>query len=138
VTDGPGASRPCAWGELLSAYLDGELTAADHRRVDAHLAEHAACRDELAGVAGVREAVRGLPWVDGPAELWSDLALAMTVGSDPSRRLADPAVRLARWRWAAAAAAGLMVVAGVAGQHVDHATPTPTPSHSLATVRPSA
>ena len=55
--------------DLLSAHLDGELTAAEETVVVTHLADCERCRDELEGVAQVREVVRSLPQLDPPIPL---------------------------------------------------------------------
>lgn len=47
-------------GPLLSAYLDGELDPAHHRRVAAHLATCAICTRELADLRAGDEALAGL------------------------------------------------------------------------------
>lgn len=52
--------------ELLDAYLDDELTAAEQRSVDDLLASSAAARAELEDIRRVRSLVRGLPEVDAP------------------------------------------------------------------------
>ena len=53
-------------GELLSAHLDGELSADEAATVDAHLAECDACRAELDATRAVRATVRAAPAVDPP------------------------------------------------------------------------
>jgi Putative zinc-finger len=52
--------------ELLSAYLDGELTPAERAYVDEHLATCALCRGDLEGEREVRSALRDLPDVEPP------------------------------------------------------------------------
>jgi len=52
--------------EVLSAYLDGELTAAERIDVEAHLEDCAECRSDLEAEADVRRLVRELPAVDAP------------------------------------------------------------------------
>lgn len=52
--------------ELLSAYLDGELTAEEQAEVEAYLDRSAAAREELAGLDRARSLVRDLPAVDPP------------------------------------------------------------------------
>ena len=51
-------------GELLSAYLDGELSAAEQRRVSDHIVSCARCRGELHDLDRARIAIRSLPGVD--------------------------------------------------------------------------
>ncbi|HEV3474977.1 MAG TPA: zf-HC2 domain-containing protein [Actinomycetota bacterium] len=55
--------------ELLAGYVDGSLGSADRGRVDAHLAECARCRDEVALAAEARSAVAGLGDVAPPPGL---------------------------------------------------------------------
>jgi predicted anti-sigma-YlaC factor YlaD len=89
-------------GDLLSAYLDGEITAAVRAQIDAHLQSCGACRDEVAGLARARAAVRSLPMLDPPP-------VAAVATADPS----------ARWwsrrtvAWAAAAAMAAVLGVGV-------------------------
>ncbi len=52
--------------ELLSAYLDGEVTAAERAYVEEHLTTCARCRAEFDQERDVRAAVRSLPPVDPP------------------------------------------------------------------------
>jgi anti-sigma factor RsiW len=52
--------------DVLSAYLDDELTPVERVEVEAHLAACAECRSDLEAEAGVRRLVRELPAVDPP------------------------------------------------------------------------
>lgn len=51
-------------GELLSAYLDGELSTAEQRQVSDHVVSCAQCRGELHDLDRARIAIRLLPGVD--------------------------------------------------------------------------
>ena len=86
-------------GERLSAFLDGELPAADRAQVEVHLRECAACARELEELAAVDAFARELP-VEAPAGYFEVL---------PSRvraRVRRPA-RIPRLAvWAAAGGAG--------------------------------
>jgi len=53
-------------GDLLSALLDGELSAAEESAVRAHLETCAECRRELDYIGGARTLLRGLPAVEPP------------------------------------------------------------------------
>ena len=81
--------------ELLSAHLDGELTAEESALVTSHLDVCAECASELAAVADVREAVRGLPMLDAPIPLL------------PAAR------RPSRWIGAVASAAAAVLAVGI-------------------------
>ena len=52
--------------DMLSAYLDGELTDAERVAVDAQLEASAEWRDELAEVRAARDALLGLPEREAP------------------------------------------------------------------------
>lgn len=52
--------------ESLSAYLDGELSPAQARAVESHLAGCGSCREELEGLRSVAHTLRSLPEVDPP------------------------------------------------------------------------
>jgi hypothetical protein len=51
-------------GDLLSAYLDGEASAADRRLVDDHLKVCASCLEGLRDLSVARDAVRSLPMLE--------------------------------------------------------------------------
>lgn len=61
----------------LSAYLDGELDDGEHAALEARLAEDAVLADELASVAAVRSALRGLPEVDPPPGALEEVVAAV-------------------------------------------------------------
>ncbi|MCB2223974.1 MAG: zf-HC2 domain-containing protein [Actinobacteria bacterium] len=88
-------------GDLLSALLDGELTAAERRDVHTHLESCARCRDEYEAVRATRDAVRELPLLDLPPGLLPTPA--------PARR---PVLARA-WTWAAAGAAAAALAIGI-------------------------
>lgn len=96
----------CDDRETLIAYLYDEATADERRRVDAHLAGCAECRDELRSLHGVRRDL--LAW-DVPARdsVWKPFAAPSPV---------------AWWRqvpaWGLAAAAALVFGVGLAGGYV--------------------
>jgi hypothetical protein len=52
--------------DLLSAYLDAQATADERRRVEAHLATCAACRNELAGLRHTVTLLHALPRIPVP------------------------------------------------------------------------
>jgi len=86
-------------GEQLSAYLDGQITTAEHEFVVAHLDTCTDCRLELHELDAARTAVRSLPGLEPPEFL------------EPHRQ------RIERERWTrrrvAAAAVGIAAVATI-------------------------
>lgn len=93
--------RPPAFhlGEVVSAYLDGELPPLERRRAESHLAGCDLCRDELTDMMFVRARLRALPMLELPSELTSTAPAAA------------PIYRRARLLVGAAAAAVTMVLA---------------------------
>lgn len=91
-------------GELLSAFLDGELTPEERVSVLAHLEGCPACRTELADLQTARSMVRSLPTVDVPA--W--VMVEPERPPRPADRRHKPAT------WAAAAAAVIVLLIGIA------------------------
>ncbi|MDF1595076.1 MAG: zf-HC2 domain-containing protein [Acidimicrobiia bacterium] len=98
-------------GELLSAYLDGEVTESERNLVTSHIGDCATCQTELADLHLARSALRSLPVLDLPAGLLN--------GGDVD--VVIPLVRRPRV-WMAAAAATVAVFVGVA----TFVTPEPT------------
>jgi negative regulator of sigma E activity len=90
-------------GELLSAFLDGELSAADQAAVEGHLRECAACAREFEELAAVDAFARGLP-VPAPAGYFEELPGRVRARVRRPARVPRLAV------WAAAAAAAVMAV----------------------------
>lgn len=87
-------------GDLISALLDDELTAAERASADAHLVDCAVCRAELTRTASMRALVRDLPMLEPPFGL------------------VERAVRAHRRRRPAAALAAAAAVAAVVGMAV--------------------
>jgi anti-sigma factor RsiW len=59
--------------EAISAYLDGELSAAERAELTTHLSSCGRCTADLEGIQRVRAAVRALPVVEVPDGLFGDL-----------------------------------------------------------------
>ena len=89
--------------DILSLYLDGDLTPEERERVDLHLAGCAECRGLLAELAAVMETAAELPSVDSApsADLWAGVAAR-------TRPAANRGISLS---WMQAVAAGLVLAA---------------------------
>ncbi len=73
--------------DLLSAYLDGELDAADRARLDAHMTTCADCRATLAGLRATLAELKTLPEPDPrPQDSWALRAAIRRARSSPMRR----------------------------------------------------
>ena len=88
--------------ELMSAYVDAELTAEQAREVEQAAASDAALADELRRMRALADMVRRLPRESAPA----GLAARVLAQAAPARLVARPAWR--RWSPVAAAAAVLL------------------------------
>ncbi len=88
--------------ELISAYLDGELTAPETRRLLAHLSSCGRCIAEMEDTQRIRAAVRSLPVLDLPSGLVPEIDAEVV----PFRRN--------RGVWVGAAAAVVVVLISVA------------------------
>lgn len=91
--------------ELISAYLDGELSHAERAQLMAHLSGCGRCSAELEDVQRVRAAVRSLPVLEVPEDLFGALGIppAEVVPLHHNRGL-----------WVGAAAAVVAVVIAIA------------------------
>jgi negative regulator of sigma E activity len=112
--------------DMLSAYLDGELSEVERAAVEARLEVSASWRDELAEVRTARDALRGLPAREAPAGFW-DAVHARVVADDDDRAAAgDVVVPITaaptaaakahprrRWAWVAASAAAVAAVVAI-------------------------
>ena len=59
--------------EMLSGYLDSELTQADRQRVELHLDSCSKCRDVYEELAGLRQAVGKMSFGEISREEWSKI-----------------------------------------------------------------
>lgn len=118
------------WTDRLSEYVDDELTAGEHRALDAHLGECADCRRTLAELRGVVARAAAAPAMPPSTDLWP--GVSAQIGGAPARVAA--AAQRAPWRLSltlpqlAAAALALMVLSGGAvwvGQHGGRVTSLP-------------
>lgn len=122
--------------EQISAYVDGELSAAETRALEAHLAGCAACQQELAELRQLRALLRALPAPlaprsftlpeTGPVPIPLSVPTATSASASRQTRAAPnrkPVVaRAVQWAGGVAAAAGLAIVlgsaiAGLGGTH---------------------
>ncbi len=95
-------------GELLSAYLDGELSDSERARLEAQLADDPALRAELDGLRQTVALVRGLPPVPAPR----NFLLPQTTAARPHPATARALyARPAPWLTAAAAIASFLFIA---------------------------
>src|SRR5690606_38246851 len=97
--------------EEFSAFLDGELTPEARAAVEAHLAECSSCLRELEAFRRVDALYAGLPRVSAPEDLEKHVRALVA-----SNRVVIRPRRRPRWTPIAAAAAALVLVAGVAWQ----------------------
>ncbi|MCJ7544092.1 MAG: zf-HC2 domain-containing protein [Phycisphaerae bacterium] len=94
--------------EQLSAYLDGELSDAEARRVEAALRDDPALARELEALRATRQLVRSLPAAKAPEGF-----TAAVMDRAERLQLVAPTPRPSRWRlhWASLATAALVLVA---------------------------
>jgi hypothetical protein len=104
--------------ESLSAFIDEELTPAEHDEVVAHLEQCSACAEVVQGEREVRALVRGLPMVEPPDGFFESL-LAGGVAALEAPRLRPRGQKTKKsWRTSAigiiGAAAAWVLVIGIA------------------------
>ena len=66
-------------GELLSGYIDGELTQQDRQRVQVHCEQCRTCRDELAQIRSMRERVNSSRLSEVGEDRWRETMEDTTV-----------------------------------------------------------
>ena len=98
-------------GDALSAWLDGELPAAQQEVVRAHLDGCPGCAEELAAVDQARRWVRSLPPVEAPFGFYERMLLDR--GQNAAAMAARPSVRRRAGLAALGAAAAAATVLGV-------------------------
>jgi anti-sigma factor RsiW len=107
--------------DMLSAYLDGEVTDAERAAVEQQLEASAEWRAELADVRAARDAVRGLPVREAPSGFWDAVHARVAADDDLAEADADvvvpitaaPAHRRRRVAWIAASAAAVAAVVAI-------------------------
>jgi anti-sigma factor RsiW len=113
--------------DLLSAYLDGELSPPERGMVEAHLAACEDCSARLEDFAAVDGALRELP-VEAPDGYFD--SFAQRLRERLRSRGAAPARRLPVWTWAAAAALLLAVLTPLTLRRAPELAPVPASSAS--------
>lgn len=103
---------------LVSAFIDGELSAADLERVTHHLAACNGCREQLSDIRTLTLAAHQIDPIEPPATLRSSIAAATS-----TRRVQHNLISLREWlkritspgtaRWAAGAATAGVIVLGI-------------------------
>ncbi len=125
-------ARP-APDDRLSAYLDGELDAAERDAVEGYLAESSEWRAERDEVAFARDAVRGLPVHEARPGFWEDVFSPDMAKARARRRSRLP--RLLTTATAAVAVAAVVVAALVipSPDRVTPQVPALSDSHAVRT-----
>ena len=106
--------------DMLSAYLDGELTDAERAAVETQLQSSPEWREELAEVRAARDALRGLPERDAPEGFWDAVHAHLAADDEAAdddvvvpitgRRTGARSPSGRRWAWVAASAAAVAAV----------------------------
>ena len=106
--------------DMLSAYLDDELTDTERAAVEARLEASAEWRDELAEVRAARDALRSLPEREAPPGFWDAVHARVAADDDEAADdvvvvpiTAAPSHPRRRWAWVAASAAAVAAVVAV-------------------------
>jgi anti-sigma factor RsiW len=108
--------NPDQLGEMLSAYLDGELDAAQRAQVEGVLRDDESARRMLADLRRTSQAVAALPRHSAPASIAADIHAALErsalLGEVPHHR---PHAHRARAPWSARLSMAAMIAIVVAG-----------------------
>lgn len=94
--------------DRLSAFLDDELSAEEAMEVARHVASCSSCMDDLDGLRTLRQALRSLPAVDPPVDLYP--ALSARIAALTPDRMSRRTVR----RLGVAVVASAMLTGGAA------------------------
>ena len=132
-------SRHEVWDELISASLNGDLTADERRRLDAHLDTCERCRATLAAFADTRRLVAGLRHVAPPRDLGARVRAGIEYANVPWWR--RPAMIFTAVGGGLAAVTGALLAlvllnGNPSGPQVGQASPTQpavTPAPSVST-----
>ncbi len=90
--------------ELISAYLDGELTARERSDLAQHMSTCGRCAADLEGLQRVRAAVRALPVLEVPEDIYESYSEGAAVAP----------IHRNRGIWVGAAAAMIALVIAIA------------------------
>ena len=112
----PDHVAPRHLGEVVSAYLDGELPALERFRAESHLAGCDLCRDELTDMMWVRAQLRALPMLELPLALTSTTSVRGPVYRRPPFLVGAAAAAVAAMVMAFAALAAPEQVVALSGQ----------------------
>jgi len=105
------ADQAKEWGELISAYLDGELDEAVRAEVEAHLEHDAQAGRLLSELREARAMLQDLPREQAPGGILGDvMERAARRPPDPSPARLGAAPHWLRWQQVAAAAAVLLLL----------------------------
>jgi len=114
--------------DSLTRYADGELSLAERRRVDAHLATCARCRTALDEIEFSASLVRELTIVSAPPSVWNGIEEACSASNRPRPKVHVWGLGPGPWglgvRWAFAGAA-VLLVAGSISWFARDTTPRP-------------
>lgn len=101
--------KACAYVlDRLDAFVDGDLPATEVEEIKAHLDTCRDCTDELAAARSLKEQLHGLPKLRCPDSVVERVIARAEGTSSKARWLA-----VGRFRWAAALAATILVVAAL-------------------------
>ena len=114
--------------ELISASLNGDLTADERRRLDAHLDGCPQCRDTLAAFSDQRRIIAGLRHVAPPRDLGARVRAGVESASVPWWRKPTTIFTAVGGTLAAVTGAllALVVLNGTPSNPVGQASPTPS------------
>ncbi len=104
------------YADDLSAWIDGELTAAWRAEIEAHLAGCDACRARVAQLRKVAAGIAALPEAQPAPGFLADVRRRISEGEQPSVESRwERAVRSPWVQWPVKIAAGLAIVVGLLG-----------------------